>query len=105
VWSILSNDYTDVMCMCVYLLIACLSHQPGEINWQNQSVSLLYRVIEQGGALIFTALLVAASAVIIWLTSKVNPAFAAIFISVSNTILPTVMKVITSKEHHLTDSR
>jgi hypothetical protein len=40
--------------------------QPGEVNWVNQHYTLLYRALEQSGALLFTACLVAISAVIIW---------------------------------------
>ncbi|KAG5187159.1 hypothetical protein JKP88DRAFT_288252 [Tribonema minus] len=78
--------------------------EPGEINWVNQHYTLLYRAIEQSSALLFTAVLVGISALIIWATSLVDPVFSAAFISISNTVLPTIIKMITAKEHHLTDS-
>ena len=67
--------------------------EPGEVNWSNQSVSITRRILELVCTMTLTFILVAGSAVGIWLTSLVDPAFAAIFISVSNSILPTVMKV------------
>lgn len=78
--------------------------EPNEVIWANQHYDVVHRSTEQVVAYCITAGLVAVSAVCIWLTAKVDPNFAAIFISVSNGILPTLIKTMVGVEHHLTGS-
>ena len=76
--------------------------EPTDIIWVNLETSIQHRVIEQTCTLSASFFIVTICGVIIYFVSGVNAAAAAMFISISNGMLPAILKQINNTEEHLT---
>uniref|UniRef100_A0A7S1XQ05 CSC1/OSCA1-like cytosolic domain-containing protein n=1 Tax=Phaeomonas parva TaxID=124430 RepID=A0A7S1XQ05_9STRA len=79
--------------------------EPSDVIWKNQSVPFQFRYLEIFiGFFLCGVVVAAAGAVIEAFVAAGMPGMVATFISLSNSVLPTLMKMFTEVESHLTFS-
>ena len=78
--------------------------EPTDVIWQNLEVSFKYQLIERTCAFVASVAIIAICAVLIYLMHDFDDTggMAAIFISITNAVMPAVLKAINETEEHYT---
>jgi hypothetical protein len=86
------------------VLDVCEAPEPTDVIWENLEVTFKHMVIEQSVTFTLSMGIIALCAYLIYLFHKVDDtgALAATFISVTNSVMPTVLKAINETEEHYT---
>ncbi|GMH93040.1 hypothetical protein TrVE_jg7780 [Triparma verrucosa] len=85
------------------VLSVCEAPEPTDVIWENLETPLKHQIIEQTMTLILSLGIVALCAYIIYLLNEAGQSFlAAFFISITNSVMPSVLKMINETEEHLT---
>ncbi|CAM9599348.1 unnamed protein product, partial [Phaeothamnion confervicola] len=80
------------------------AYEPSQVRWRNLQYGLFPRMIEQAKMTAVATGVVLAAGLLVWGFSEAQAGWAAIVISVNNSILPVLMKMINVHEHHHSDS-
>ena len=86
------------------VLDVCEAPEPTDVIWENLEVTLKHQLIEQSTTFVISMAIISLCGYIIYLFHKADSSgsLAAIFISVTNSVLPAVLKGINETEEHYT---